>query len=505
MFWTGIHKTHRLEHLILLLILILAFFVAFIPHFDYPYPLHVDEWLHGAYSKAIMQSGSITFTEPFSGQSFLSFTSNPEAGFHLFLSIFQQMTGVSSTDVFRYLPGVVFLLTILSVYTLGKKLGFGWQAAFFVSIIPTTVGILGPALLVPVSVALVFVPLVLLLAFEFRTPASYLLILLSNLFLLSAHAPSALCVIILLIPYIVINLRSDFKHSMGITAALLLPFLIALPLISDLVLSTARDLFTTHTVTEHVQVSPVIRSYGYLPFISCLFGVFILVLKGSKQSYGLVFGLLALLVMLVTFYTFHYGIPILHERGLLLAILTAGIIAGAGLMKLSTLKLPIMLKTGMRSFLVKHIGLLLTLVVVSATLATVIPNRLNTPYYHMIDDKDYHSFVWVSENLKENYDRAILDPWKATAFTAITGKKVYTRIHFITGEKDLEAYDFINGGASDSSFLRNNGLSIVYTRVSGSAEDFAIEYTGRNPDLVEVSENIYVLDTTGKGNGQTQE
>jgi len=29
----------------LLLLLFLAFFVAFIPHIGYAYPLHVDEWI----------------------------------------------------------------------------------------------------------------------------------------------------------------------------------------------------------------------------------------------------------------------------------------------------------------------------------------------------------------------------------------------------------------------------------------------------------------------------
>jgi hypothetical protein len=40
----------------------------------------------------------------------------------------------------------------------------------------------------------------------------------------------------------------------------------------------------------------------------------------------------------------------------------------------------------------------------------------------MIDSEDYQSFVWIKDNLDENYDEGILDPWKATAFTAITGR-----------------------------------------------------------------------------------
>jgi hypothetical protein len=39
----------------------------------------------------------------------------------------------------------------------------------------------------------------------------------------------------------------------------------------------------------------------------------------------------------------------------------------------------------------------------------------------------------------EEYDKAVLDPWKATPFAAITGKTVYTRIHAFPTATDEEA------------------------------------------------------------------
>ncbi len=51
----------------LLLILTLAFYMAFIPHIGYAYPLHVDEWMHMTYAETIAQTGSITFPDPFTG------------------------------------------------------------------------------------------------------------------------------------------------------------------------------------------------------------------------------------------------------------------------------------------------------------------------------------------------------------------------------------------------------------------------------------------------------
>jgi hypothetical protein len=111
-----------------------------------------------------------------------------------------------------------------------------------------------------------------------------------------------------------------------------------------------------------------------------------------------------------------------------------------------------------------------------------IPVRQHLPYYHMINSEDYEAFVWIKENTDSSYDKAILDPWKGSAFTAITGKKVYTWIGDAPKSSDLEAYDFLDGGSKDTAFLKKNGISIVYTQ-SGS----------QNPDLVEVRKNVYIL------------
>lgn len=74
-------------------------------------------------------------------------------------------------------------------------------------------------------------------------------------------------------------------------------------------------------------------------------------------------------------------------------------------------------------------GRSICLIFIGLTLAMCIPVRLNTPYYHMIDEQDYQAFIWIRENIDDKYDKAILDPWKATAFSAITERYAYTRIH----------------------------------------------------------------------------
>lgn len=481
----------------LLPILGLAFYIAFIPHQNYPYPVHVDEWVHLARSEAILQSGSTTYVDPFLGEETISLGSNLEtleAGFQMFWGVFQAISGLSWIVIFRYFPGIIFIITVLSVYILAQREGFGWEAAFFTCLIPTTVGILGPAFLVPVGMGLLFTPIILFLAFNFKTVWSYLLIFIFTCFLLAIHAPSAICTIIVLTPYILLNLKGNFKHSLGITLALGLPFLIIFPWIFDLLLPTARSLLVPQSPTEYVQLPWLIPTYGYPAVLFSLLGTFLLAIRGGKKNYGLVLGLLALLLMLVAFFSFGYGVPIVYERGLVYMMLMAGIVAGAGLAGVKKLRLPARLSARLNVPLItQNVGRFLCLALIGTTLAISIPEHLDTPYYHMIDREDYQAFVWIKDNINEDYDKAILDPWKATAFAAITGKHIYTRIQFSPTAKDNETYAFLKGGSSNTTFLRENGISIIYTVVYNTTQARNIGYSSDNPDLVEVAKNIYLL------------
>ena len=366
---------------------------------------------------------------------------------------------------------------------MAKREGFGWEAALLTCLIPTNVGIMGPAFLIPVSMALLFVPLSLYIAFNFRTVRAYLALFVIVCFLISIHAPSAICLILILAPYVFLSLKGDFKHSLGLILALLGPFVVTLPWTYELVLSYGQSLFTAQPPSVGRDLPMLMRDYGYLPLISCLIGTFVLAMRGGQKYYGLVVGLLVIMAMLSIFYTVHYGILIVYLRGLLFGMLLAGIVAGAGWMWVRRLSLPEKIGVRLRVPLItQNVGLILCLVLVGFTLAIALPARQDTPYYHMIDEADYEAFVWIRDNVGEDYSKAILDPWKATAFTAITGKHVYTRIHFSPQVRDEEAYTFLRNGCVDTGFLNGNDISIVYTREPCS-----------NPNLVQVRENIYLL------------
>lgn len=164
-------------------------------------------------------------------------------------------------------------------------------------------------------------------------------------------------------------------------------------------------------------------------------------------------------------------------------MLIMGIVAGAGLMGVREFRLPARVSARLRvPFIKQNIGNILCLILVGVTLAICIPIRQDIPYYRMIDKEDYQAFIWIRDNVDDSYEKAILDPWKATAFSATAEKYVYTRIHAYPRDSDEKAYQFLRKDCTDTNFLRENGISIIYTR--GSCN---------NPDLEEVRRNIYLL------------
>ena len=465
--------------LFILPVMALACYMAFIPNLNYPYPVHIDEWVHIAHNNALIQAGGLNYSDPFSGLGSGGLVTTLEGGFHVLFGVFYQISGMSWVAINLYLPSIIFAFTALSVHVLARRKGFGWEAAFFTCLIPTTVGIMGPAFFIPMTVSLPFVPLSLFLVFYYRTLWSYILLAIFIGFMIITHATSAVILIIIMVPCVLLYLKKEPKHGIILLLMGVVPFLITLPWTYGLIESTADSLFVPKPLPVNHDLPRILKAYGYIPFAIGLLGTFWLAWKGGARNYGLVFGLLLMVFMLAVFFTLHYGVEPIYLRGILYALLMLGIVAGAGLMVIKNLRLPMNL--GIPDAL-KRIGYPLCLIVIIIILVISVPTRQNTLYYHMIDTEDYEAFVWIKENVGTEYQRAILDPWKATAFTALTGKYVYARTHMGPTAKTSGADEFLADGCTDTDFLRQNNVNIVYTRQECA-----------NPDLEEVNEGVYLL------------
>lgn len=477
-----INTVLRSKYLIILPLLVVSFCLAFIPHHGYAYPVHVDEWGHLTYSKALMTEGSVSYTEPYLGETVVD--SHPEVGFHLHWGVFQAVTGISWLTIFKYFPGLVFLLTILAVYILAQRQGYGWEAAFFTCLIPTSVRLLGPGFLTPVALGMLFIPLSLFIAVNLRGTSSYLLLFIFGCFLFYMHPPTALGVIVILLLYIVFNIRKDFRHSVKIAGALAMSFVISLPQLFPVIGGQVEAIGEAHYLPYLPQLFHI---YGYIPTVFFVAGVFLLSRKGGIDSYTLIFASLAFLVLIGSFAIFNIGLAIMYDRGYMYLMLLMSIIAGYALSNVNNIKIPIRLVKGFKTGWGRiPLGRVLCLVFISLLLITTIQSHLDMPYYHIINQQQYNDFVWIRENIDDRYDKAILDPWTAIAFTSIAGKTVYSRMppgpSAFFAERNQEIYRFFSEGYTDTDFLKESNISIVYTE--GKVD---------NPDLVEVKENIYLV------------
>src|SRR4030042_5132588 len=116
-------NTLRIEKAAWLLIPImaLAFYIAFIPNMDYPYPVHIDEWVHIAHSNALLEAGDIVYPGTFTGEGSGGIVATLEMGFHVLFGVFYRISGMSWVDIARYLPGIIFCFTALSAYVRSEE------------------------------------------------------------------------------------------------------------------------------------------------------------------------------------------------------------------------------------------------------------------------------------------------------------------------------------------------------------------------------------------------
>jgi len=467
-----------IKTLLLILILLLAFLAAFVPHIGYAYPVHLDEWLHLAYANAVIDTGTLTFPEPVTGTKTSGPGSNLEMAYHLLLASLQQVSGIDWLVLFRFGPSLVFMLTVLAVYVLCRKEGYGLEAAFFTCLIPTTIGLMGPAFMVPVALGLAFIPLSLFLVFRVKSWPAYLLIFFISCLLWLLHPPTAAVLYIVIAPYILLSLKGNWRRSGGLAATLLAPLLISLPWMWSKLLPALGELQVSQPLPSHVDIPALLWLFGLLPLILCFIGIIYLSRKGGRQNYELILGLALLLITGLVLLWFQYGMYVLYLRGLHAALLLMGILAGAGLLWVRSIKPPA--------------GSLLCAAAVVAVLATAVPARMDIPYYHMIDEDDYSAFVWIGNNCGADDGHVLVDPWPASAFTALSGRTVYSQITGGPSIADAMVQRFLKSGCAGSSFLYENKVTLLYSRLPCG-----------NAELNRIRDNVYCVAYGGPSDNLT--
>jgi hypothetical protein len=440
-------------------IFVLATFISYIPHLDYRYPLHVDEWYHVTVSKQIAETGGFSL-DPFTGKAVFD---DFEIGYHWLLALIHKITGLGFL-IPTYLPAIFSIISVFFVYFLARRWGenAAFVSAFLTAILPSSVTIGGPSLLVPLNLTLIFTPLALIIVFNAKKIRDYIILSLINIYIILAHPPTAIPINLLLFFYFLLNIKTDRKKSKLIFICLMISLMLGLIRLASLVEISGYGILT---YTFWVWLREIPGLFGYIQTVFFILGFYLLAKHGKKEDQTILLGIASFL-MVIFFYNQTGWLPLFSYHRIYMSLfILMTLVAGYGISK------------------IKSKPVLVVILSVIAVLS--LQQHLSTPYYHIIDDNDYQNFVWIKDNTSPDA-KALLDPWKARAFPAIVERRVFTVTPLGPNQEVLKinqkAYDFFNGNCTNTTFLIENNISIVYSPIKC-----------QNNNLTEVKEDIYFL------------
>ncbi len=454
----GLNEKH-----ILLLILLIAAVFAFYPHMGYDYPVHRDEWIHLAHAKEILEANNIVHENPYYGGTVKT---DLELGFRLWLAELLSVSGLSEWVLMKYLPIFISCFLTLSAFVLGRRLGYGLEAAFFTALIPTSINLLGPAFVVAVALGSSFLLLSAYIAFkENKRVEDFIVFFPFLLYLFLVHPPTAIAAYILLIFYVVVY--KDVKILGALVAPFVL-FILFVPRFSStffsLSLERIQELITFSTF---VQFGSPAEEYGFIVVILAILGI----VRSQRKEAPIVIALI-LLLFLNNLYSLFGEIPLLMpERNYTYIILLTSVLAGYGL------------------YQIRSKAVVIALIIVALQVGSSVQLQMNEDYYYILNEQEFQDFLYIKNNVEGV--KVLLHPWEAFAFPAVAEKNVYTSFISQGSDRNEKALSFLQYGCSDTDFLIKNNIDIVYS-----------SQCRPNEDLKEVKQNIYVLNDTINNNNK---
>ncbi|MDG6229807.1 MAG: hypothetical protein QCH96_07565, partial [Candidatus Thermoplasmatota archaeon] len=499
-------KEHRTIQILLLLIGVLLFslYMGFLPHLkeNYFLPFHVDEWIHWTYSKSFMESGATAFTNPYSGTGIKQ---SLEPGFNYFAASFAWLSGTKFNTMFVFMPAIITMFVSLSAFNLGNrhKRPFGLETAFCVAVIPTTCRMMGPSFFVPVALGLLFIIfLVWLLPYKKKTIHTILVPLgLWVIFLI--HPPTALAGIIITLLYALMLLfDKEFKQTLLYVCFAFIPIggAFALSARYGTPLQQVIDAFFGGKYFLDYNLPQIWVSFehmGIIIWVLAVIGVYFVFSKGETVMRTIGFSALAFIGLIGLYDKLGYGLPIMYERSFMYLFLMICLLAGwgvaevrRGFTELILDYLPVKNGKVLVNASIKKTSILFPFIVFMLLIINTVPAHIDIPYYHLIDERDYDAFTWIEENIGAYrtpttlYDKGAVDPFKASAFSAITRLSIVSStMHPIPGYKHHQKVSiFLSGCCADESFLDQFAVSVVYTRGCVT-----------NENLTKIYPDVYIL------------
>jgi hypothetical protein len=431
----------KLNKILLIIFIFLACILNYLPHLNYKYPIHVDEWVHFQYANHLSNDSPLYFGEEYKSL---------EAGFHYLLATLNSF-GIDYIFIFNYFSIIFTLILCLSIFVLTRNMfseKAGVFAVFFIALLKSSATILGPALVVPMAIGMGFIAITLyLIKIESK---AWVLILAGALII---HPPTATAIILLInIEFLIA--RKDYLKNLALQA---ISILIAMPLYLPIIFSKGVGTVNSLNFMPIINVIYIPRYLGAIVVFFVLAGIFFSV---EKKKYHLAIYSIALLIFAVLYYWFEFHFFVPYERALMYLFVIFAVLFGLGIEKIISIPKDKKLK-------------ILVLVLIIILLAFPLKGKIDSSgyFYQIINNKNYADFFYIKDNTNKN-EIAVLDPWTANAFTPIAERQVYSRItqgpNKKYEERNAEISKFFDGKCKDSDFLKKNNITIVYGNCNNS-------------------------------------
>lgn len=465
--------------ILLALILVFSAIISFLPHLsnNHYLPFHVDEWIHWSYTKGVIESGSTTIINPFTGTGNIA---SPEIGFYLSTLSIKWLSGTNLLTIFLFMPTIIGIFLSITAYNIGErsKRKFGLESAFLIGFIPTTIRFLGPSFYVAITFALILL-IFLIWAGQLRKIQSAILMAFCAWLMFIIHPPTALAgIIIMLILSIFLTIEKEYKKAIivGIFSGLSIIAIIALYFITEIWDYSIEKFLQATSGREYPLGLPEIwinfQYLGILTWILFIIGVYYSITVGKTLKRTLCLSSVAFITIIGLYTKFGYGVSIIYERTFLYLFLVITLVAGVGLSEIRKFVQNLSKKFILKKLNIvsKNMGYIFVIIVSIFLITTNVPIHLKIHYYKLINEDDYEVFDWIASNINayrdenNSYDKAAVDPFKASPFSTITG--IYTlssSMHPTYGynlHNDMEQFLYQN--CTNISFLEKHQLSVIY-------------------------------------------
>jgi len=398
---------------LLVLTLIFVGILVYSPHIGYPFPLHVDEYHHFDYANRLLEG-----TYDFKSDAAL------EVGYHAFLAGLIRL-GLNIIT-YKYLAVAFSLFAAGMLFLLVKYLTgdfwAAWLSMLLYGFLPTNANLLGIRFATPLSLAIGFMFLILLLFMKGLKRGVYLLwCFVCFLVLGLIHGISAVFI------YLVILIFCVFKNRKWSIFGLL-----GLALFTILLYSCGLSVIFLPSWTP---LNPIFMLLGSGLLILGFVGLF------YSDKIFIIWVLLASLLILM-FIALDFTVFIPYQRAVYYGLVGLLPLAGIG---------------------ARHLSNKLTFFLVLLCLFNLV-NPVGLEIYHLISEEDYLSMV----SFKDLPDGKVMSlPRYGEAISAISGKESFTGFYFSSEESRQISRRFFASNQTDRHIImKEHNIKYVYDQTA---------------------------------------